>query len=83
MPSLGFTYQLIYCFRPYLSSRKFHVNINDRYSTSVYLRRGVAHGLILGEDKTKSILFSTKNRKNNVRTLYINYGDIKIKHIIR
>ena len=32
-----------------------------------------------GEDKTKSILFSTKNRKRKIRTLDIQYGDAKIK----
>ena len=32
-----------------------------------------------GEDKTKSILFSTKNRKRKIGTLGIQYGDIKIK----
>ena len=32
-----------------------------------------------GEDKTKSILFSTKNRKRKIGTLDIQYGDIKIK----
>ena len=32
-----------------------------------------------GEDKTKSILFSTKNRKRKIETLDIEYGNIKIK----
>ena len=32
-----------------------------------------------GEDKTKSILFSTKNRKRKIGTLDIQYGDVKIK----
>ena len=32
-----------------------------------------------GEDKTKSILFSTKNRKKKIGTLDIQYGDVKIK----
>ena len=32
-----------------------------------------------GVDKTKSILFSTKNRKRKIGTLNIQYGDIKIK----
>ena len=31
------------------------------------------------EDKTKSILFSTKNRKRKIATLDIQYGDVKIK----
>ena len=32
-----------------------------------------------GEDKTKTILFSTKNRKRKIGTLDIQYGDVKIK----
>ena len=32
-----------------------------------------------GEDKTKSILFSTKNRKRTIETLDIQYDDVKIK----
>ena len=32
-----------------------------------------------GEDKTKSILFSTKNRKRKIATLDIQYSDVKIK----
>ena len=32
-----------------------------------------------GKDKTKSILFSTKNRKRKIRILDIQYGDVKIK----
>ena len=32
-----------------------------------------------GEDKTKSILLSTKNRKRKIGTLDIKYGDVKIK----
>ena len=33
----------------------------------------------VGEDKTKSILFSTKSRKRTIWTLGIKYGDVKIK----
>ena len=32
-----------------------------------------------GEDKTKSILFSTKNKKRKIGTLEIKYGNINIK----
>ena len=32
-----------------------------------------------GEDKTKSVLFFTKNRKKKIGTLDIQYGDVKIK----
>ena len=32
-----------------------------------------------GEDKTKSILFSIKNRKRKIRVLDIQYGDVKTK----
>ena len=32
-----------------------------------------------GEDKSRSILFSTKNRKRKIGTLNIQYSDVKIK----
>ena len=32
-----------------------------------------------GEDKTNSILFSTKNRKKKIGTLHIQYAVVKIK----
>ena len=32
-----------------------------------------------GENRTQSILFSTKNRKRKIETLDIQYGDVKIK----
>ena len=35
--------------------------------------------IYFGENKTKSILFSTKNRKREIGTLDIQYGDVKIK----
>ena len=35
--------------------------------------------IYFGEDKTRSILFSTKNRKRKIGTLDIHYGDVKIK----
>ena len=35
--------------------------------------------IYFGKDKTKSILFSTKNRKSIIGTLDINNGDVKIK----
>ena len=142
MPSLGLSHEVIDCYKSYLSSRKFHVNVHDKFSTSADLRSGVPQGSILrpllfllyindmphavdcdlflyaddtcllfqhkdlerikeeltktfsnicdwfvdnklsihfGEDKTKSILFSTKNRKRKIGTLDIQYGDVKIK----
>ena len=36
-------------------------------------------GIHFGENKTKSILSSTKNRKMEIGTLDIHYGDVKIK----
>ena len=36
-------------------------------------------GIHFGENKTKPILSSTKNRKREIRTLDIHYGDIRIK----
>ena len=126
MPSLGFSREAIDWYKSYLFSRKFHVNVHDKFSTSADIRCGVPQGSIpgrllfllhinnmrqavncdlslyaddtcllfqhkdlewvkeeltknffnicdwfvgnklsihFGEDKTKSILFSTKNRK--------------------
>ena len=142
MPSLGFSREVIDWYKSYLSSRKFHVNFHDKFSTSSDLRCGVPQGSILGpllfllyindmpqavdcdlflyaddtcllfqhkdlerikeeltknfsnicdwfmdnklsihfgEDKTKSVLFSTQNRKRKFGTLDILYGDVKIK----
>ena len=142
MPSLGFSREVIDWYKSYLSSRKFHVNFHDKFSTSADLRCGVPQGSILGpllfllyindmpqavdcdlflyaddtcllfqhkdlerikeeltknfsnicdwfvdnklsihfgEDKTKSILSSSKNRKRKIETLNIQYGDVKIK----
>ena len=142
MSSLGFSREAIDWYKSYLSCRKFHVNVHDKFSTSADLRCGIAQGSILGvllfllyindmsqavdcnlflyaddtcllfqhkdmerikeeltknlsnicdwfmdnklsihfgEDKTKSVLFSTKNRKRKIGTLDIQYGDVKIK----
>ena len=142
MSSLGFSREAIDWYKSYLSCRKFHVNVHDKFSTSADLRCGVPKGSILGpllfllyindmpkavdcdlflyaddtcllfqhkdlerikeeltknfsnicdwfvdnklsihfgEDKTKSVLFSTKNRKRKIGTLDIPYGDAKIK----
>ena len=142
MPSLGFSREVIDWYKSYLSSRKFHVNFHDKFSTSSDLRCGVPQGSILGpllfllyindmpqavdcdlflyadvtcllfqhkdlerikeeltknfsnichwfvdnklsihlwEDKTKSMLLSTKNRKRKIGTLDIQYGNAKIK----
>ena len=45
---LGFSCKVIDWYKSYLSSRKFHVNIQDIFSTSVDLRCGVPQGSILG-----------------------------------
>ena len=142
MPSLGFSTEVIDWYKSYLSSRKFHVNVHDKFSTSANLRCRVPQGSILGpllfllcindtqqavdcdlflyaadtcllfqhkdldrikeeltknfsnicdwfvdnnssihfgEDKTKSMLFSTKTRKRKIGTLDIQYGGVKIK----
>ena len=142
LPSLGFSNEVIDWFRSYLRSRKSHVNVHDKFSTTAELRCGVPKGSILGpllfllyindmpqavdcdlflhadntyllyqhknldqinkeltknscnicdwfvdnklsihfgEDKTKSILFSTKNKKKKIGTLEIKYGNINIK----
>ena len=132
MPPLRFSREVIDWCKSYLSSRKSHVNVHDKFSTSADLRCGVPKGSIFrlllfllyindmpqavdcdlflyaddrcllfqhkdleqikkeltknfsnncdcfvdnklsihfGEDKTKSILFSTKNRKRKIGTL--------------
>ena len=48
MLSRGFANEVIYWFRWYLSSWEFHVNVNDKYSTSTDLRWGVPQGSIFG-----------------------------------
>ena len=48
LPSLGFSNEVIGWFRSYLRSRKFHVNVHDKFSTTAELRYGVLQGSILG-----------------------------------
>ena len=48
MPSLRFSREVIDWYKSYLSSRKFHVNFHDKFSTSSDLRCGVPQGSILG-----------------------------------
>ena len=48
MTSLGFSREVIDWYKSYLSSRKFHVNVHDKFSTSADLRFGVPQGSILG-----------------------------------
>ena len=47
-PSLGFSRKVINWYKSYLSSRKFHVNVHDKFSTFVNLRCGVPQGSTLG-----------------------------------
>ena len=42
-------------------------------------RRILQLSIHFGEDKTKSIIFSTKNKKKKIGTLEIKYGNINIK----
>ena len=134
LSSLEFSNEVIGWFRSYLRSRKFHLNVHDKFSTIVELILGpllfllyisdmsqaVDRDLFLyaddtcfiyqhkhldrinkeptknfcnicdwfvdsklsidfGEDKTKSILFSTKSKKKKIGTLEIKYGNINIK----
>ena len=139
---LGFSREVIDWYKSYLSSRKLHVNVHDKFSISADLRcrvpqvsivgpllfllyindmpQAADYDLLLyaddtrllfqykdleqikeeltknfsnicdwfvdnklsihfGEDKTKSILSSSKNRKRKIETLNIQYGDVKIK----
>ena len=48
MSSLGFALEVIDWYKSFLSSRKFHVNVHDKLSTSAELRCGVPQGSILG-----------------------------------
>ena len=47
MPSLGFSREVTDWYKSYLSSRKFHVNVHDRFFTSADLQYGVPQGSIL------------------------------------
>ena len=130
MPSLGFSCEVIDWYKSYLSIRKFHVNVHDKFSISANLQNRVPQrsilgpvlfllyindmsqavdrdlflntddkcllfqhkdleqikeeltknfskiwdwfvdnkfSILLGEDKTESILFSTKNRKGKFK----------------
>ena len=48
MSSLEFSREVIDWCKSNLSSRKFHVNVHDKFSTSVDPRCGVPQGSILG-----------------------------------
>ena len=48
MPFLGFSREVTDWYKLYLPSRKFHVNVHDKLSTSANLRCGVPQGSILG-----------------------------------
>ena len=48
MPSLGFSREIIDWYKWFLFSRKFHINVHGKFSTSVDLRCRVPQGSILG-----------------------------------
>ena len=48
LPSLGFSNKVIDWFKSYLRSRKFHVNVHDKLSTTAELGCGIPQGSILG-----------------------------------
>ena len=48
LPLLGFSNDVIGWFKSYLRSRKFHVNVHVKFSTTAKLRCGVPQGSILG-----------------------------------
>ena len=48
LPLLGFSNDAIGWFKSYLHSRKFHVNVCGKFSTTAELRCGVPQGSILG-----------------------------------
>ena len=47
-PSFGFSNEVIGWFKSYLHSRKFHVNVHDKFYTTAELRCRVPQGFILG-----------------------------------
>ena len=47
LPSLGFLNEVIGWFKPYLHSRKFYVNVHDKFSTTAELRCRVTQGPFL------------------------------------
>ena len=47
MSSLGFLREVIDWYKSYLSSRKFHTNVHDKFSTSVDLQSKVPQGSTL------------------------------------
>ena len=47
LPLLVFSNDVIGWFKSYLRSRKFHVNVHDKFSTTAELRCGVPQGSIL------------------------------------
>ena len=48
LPLLGFSNEVIDWFRSYLRSRKFHVNVHDKFSATAKSRCGVPQRSILG-----------------------------------
>ena len=48
MPTVGFSNEAIDYFGSHLSSRKFHENIHEEFSTAAYFRCGLPQGPILG-----------------------------------
>ena len=46
MPLLGFSHEVINWYRSYLSSRKLHVNVHDKFSSSADLQCRVPQGSI-------------------------------------
>ena len=47
MPSLGFSREVTDWYKAYLSSRKLHVNVHDKFTTSAGFQSGVPQGSIL------------------------------------
>ena len=47
MPSLGFSREVTDWYKAYLYSRKLHVNVHDKFTTSADFQCGVSQGSIL------------------------------------
>ena len=63
----------------YINTDHFTIQIKTKYiSKNVEKKTLQITSIYFVEDKTESILFFTKNRKRQIGTLDIQYGDVKI-----
>ena len=58
MPCLGFSCEVTDWCKSYLSSRKFHVNVHDRFFTSADLQYGIPQGPILELERYSCCIYT-------------------------